>query len=148
MGCAWGLSCFSCVCIFVTLWTPGSLPGSSVRGIFQIGLLEWVAMTFSRGSSWPRDWIWRAWRQSAWWYSMKKTKMMIVIILLQFSISLGTYLPLLLSLPPRLWLRVILSLIVLQHAQTLSSSSLLLPLFSKTRHSSKHLRYLYSRSPV
>ena len=29
--------------------------GSSVHGILQAGILEWVAMPFSRGSSWPRD---------------------------------------------------------------------------------------------
>ena len=28
-----------------------SLPGSSVHGIFQAGILEWVAISFSRGSS-------------------------------------------------------------------------------------------------
>ena len=33
-----------------------SLPGSSVHGIFQARLLEWIAISFSRGSSWPRDW--------------------------------------------------------------------------------------------
>ena len=33
-----------------------SLPGSSVHGIFQIRKLEWVAISFSRGSSWPRNW--------------------------------------------------------------------------------------------
>ena len=32
-----------------------SLPGSSVHGIFQIRILEWVAISPSRGSSWPRD---------------------------------------------------------------------------------------------
>ena len=32
-----------------------SLPGFSVRGIFQARVLEWVAISFSRGSSWPRD---------------------------------------------------------------------------------------------
>ena len=32
-----------------------SWPGSSVHGIFQAGILEWVAMPSSRGSSWPRD---------------------------------------------------------------------------------------------
>ena len=32
-----------------------SLPGSSVHGILQARVLEWVAMPFSRGSSWPRD---------------------------------------------------------------------------------------------
>ena len=32
-----------------------SLPGSSVHGILQARVLEWVAISFSRGSSWPRD---------------------------------------------------------------------------------------------
>ena len=35
-----------------------SLPGSSVHGIFQARILEWVAIPFSRGSSWPRDQSW------------------------------------------------------------------------------------------
>ena len=34
-----------------------SLPGSSIHGIFQARVLEWVATAFSRGSSWPRDQI-------------------------------------------------------------------------------------------
>ena len=33
-----------------------SLPGSSIHGIFQARILEWVAISFSRGSSRPRDW--------------------------------------------------------------------------------------------
>ena len=33
-----------------------SPPGSSVRGILQARILEWVAIPFSRGSSQPRDW--------------------------------------------------------------------------------------------
>ena len=37
-----------------TLW-PRSLPGSSVHGIFQARILEWVAISFSRQSSQPRD---------------------------------------------------------------------------------------------
>ena len=32
-----------------------SPPGSSVHGIFQARILEWVAISYSRGSSWPRD---------------------------------------------------------------------------------------------
>ena len=32
-----------------------SPPGSSVQGILQARILEWVAMPFSKGSSWPRD---------------------------------------------------------------------------------------------
>ena len=35
-----------------------SLPGSSVHGIFQARILEWVAISFSRRSSRPRDWTW------------------------------------------------------------------------------------------
>ena len=35
-----------------------SPPGSSVYGILQARILEWVAIPFSRGSSWPRDQIW------------------------------------------------------------------------------------------
>ena len=33
-----------------------SPPGSSVHGILQARILEWVAIPFSRGSSPPRDW--------------------------------------------------------------------------------------------
>ena len=33
-----------------------SPPGSSVRGISQAGILEWVAISFSRASSWLREW--------------------------------------------------------------------------------------------
>ena len=33
-----------------------SLPGSSVHGILQARLLEWVAIPFPRESSWPKDW--------------------------------------------------------------------------------------------
>ena len=33
-----------------------SPPGSSVHGILQARILEWVAIPFSRGSSRPRDW--------------------------------------------------------------------------------------------
>ena len=32
-----------------------SLPGSSVHGIFQAIVLEWIAISFSRGSSQPRS---------------------------------------------------------------------------------------------
>ena len=39
------------------LWDPRdcSLPGSSVQGILQARILEWVAMPSSRGPSRPRD---------------------------------------------------------------------------------------------
>ena len=35
-----------------------SLPGSSVHGIFQARVLEGVAISFSKESSWPEDWTW------------------------------------------------------------------------------------------
>ena len=33
-----------------------NLSGYSVHGIFQARIMEWVAISFSRGSFWPRDW--------------------------------------------------------------------------------------------
>ena len=47
------LSCFS----HVWFWDPMdcSPPGSSVHGILQARILEWVAVISSRGSSPPRD---------------------------------------------------------------------------------------------
>ena len=35
-----------------------SLTGSPVQGIFQARILKWVAISFSRGFLWPRDWSW------------------------------------------------------------------------------------------
>ena len=51
--------CGACVCaqplqLCPTLWTLWTV-GSSVRGILQARILEWVAMLFSRGSSQLRD---------------------------------------------------------------------------------------------
>ena len=52
-------------CVFVTqlctiLCDPMncSPPGSSVHWILQARILEWVAIPFTRGSSWPRDQTW------------------------------------------------------------------------------------------
>ena len=44
--------------LYLTLCDPVdcSPPCSSVHGILQARILEWVAISFSRGSSWPRDW--------------------------------------------------------------------------------------------
>ena len=43
--------------LYRTLFDPldHSPPGSSVHGILQARLLEWVAISFARGSSQPRD---------------------------------------------------------------------------------------------
>ena len=54
---------YCCCCLvpesYLTLCDPMfySPPGSSVPGISQARILEWVANSFSRGSSWPRDQI-------------------------------------------------------------------------------------------
>ena len=44
----------------LTLATPWTV-GSSVHGIYQARILEWVAISFSRGSSWPRDQTFISW---------------------------------------------------------------------------------------
>ena len=41
---------------FVTPRTVAHQALPSVHGIFQPRILEWVAISFSKGSSWPRDW--------------------------------------------------------------------------------------------
>ena len=55
---------YVCVCMpdlraesCLSRWDPlgCSLPGSSVQGVFQARILEWVAISFSRESSQPRD---------------------------------------------------------------------------------------------
>ena len=50
-----------CACILSCVWffydpMDCSPPGFSVHGNFQARILEWVAITFSRGSSQLRDW--------------------------------------------------------------------------------------------
>ena len=53
--------------IWIWKWSPSvmsdslrptdcNLPGSSIHGIFQARVLEWGAISFSRGSFQPRDW--------------------------------------------------------------------------------------------
>ena len=51
------------LCVVVAQWCPTlcdpmncSLSGFSIHGIFQARILKWVAVSFSRGSSQPRDW--------------------------------------------------------------------------------------------
>ena len=58
----WAVMCVcACVCVCgqlcLTLCDPMdcSPQGSSVHGISQARILEWVAISFSRGSSWPMD---------------------------------------------------------------------------------------------
>ena len=47
-GVPWVLGCFSHVQFFATPQTVCSLPGSSVHGILQARLLEWIVMPSSR----------------------------------------------------------------------------------------------------
>ena len=47
-----GLQSYPTLCNYMNC----SPPGSSVHGIFQARILEWVATSFSRRSSQPRDW--------------------------------------------------------------------------------------------
>ena len=50
------LSLFSCVRLFAFLWAVDCKPpGSSVSGILQARILEWVAIPFPRGSYQTRD---------------------------------------------------------------------------------------------
>ena len=63
-----------------------SPPGSSLHGILQARILEWVAISFSRGSSQPRDWtrvssiaggfftIWATRETQRWTYMFTKEK--------------------------------------------------------------------------
>ena len=52
---------YTCVCsiseLCLTVCSPSDYgpPGSSAHGIFQAGILEWVSISYSRGSSQPRD---------------------------------------------------------------------------------------------
>ena len=43
------------LCLTLCDYMDCSLPGSSIHGIFQARVLEWGAISFSRGSSQPRD---------------------------------------------------------------------------------------------
>ena len=54
-SCVCVLSCFSFVLKTLCNPTDHSPPGSSVHGILQTRILEWVAMPSCRGSSRPRD---------------------------------------------------------------------------------------------
>ena len=52
------------VCVLcLTLYQPMdcSLPVSSVHGIFQARILEWVSISYSMGSSQPRNWTRVSW---------------------------------------------------------------------------------------
>ena len=49
----------SCIWLFMTPWTVGA-PRPAPRSVWmsQVRILEWAAISSSRGSSWPRDGTW------------------------------------------------------------------------------------------
>ena len=53
------LLCYAQLCLTLSNAMDYSQLGSSVHGIFQARILKWVAIPFSRGSSWPRDGTYR-----------------------------------------------------------------------------------------
>ena len=64
-----------------------SLPGSSVHGIFQARILEWVAISYSRGSSQPRDWtrvsctacrLFTFWTTKVKWKSLSRVRLFVI----------------------------------------------------------------------
>ena len=52
------LKCHVLSCVWFCDPVDGSVPDSSVHGLFQARILEWVAISSPRESSWPRDWTW------------------------------------------------------------------------------------------
>ena len=59
---AYSECCFLVSCIRLCSLMGCSPPGASVHGLLQARILEWVAVPFSRGSSWPRPYLlhWQA----------------------------------------------------------------------------------------
>ena len=87
------LSAQSCL----TLCNPmdRSPPGSSVHGIFQARIWYWVAISFSRGSSQPRDWTgiscvscigrqilycWATWEAPLWYIPLLNILLWIILL--------------------------------------------------------------------
>ena len=60
----------------VILWNC-SPPGSFVHGVLQARTLEWVAMTLSRRSSWPRDWT-RVSCIAGWFFTIWATRVEVI----------------------------------------------------------------------
>ena len=58
LGLVFGVGLVTKLCLTLCDLMDYSLPGSSVHGILQARILEWVAISFSRGSSQPRDQTW------------------------------------------------------------------------------------------
>ena len=94
----------SCVWLFCNPMDC-SPPGSSVHGISLAKILEWIAIPFSRGYSWPRDqthvswgscigrWIlyhWTTWEDLDYFKVISKTIKMLTYSLIQRSMYIYT----------------------------------------------------------
>ena len=69
-----------------------SLPSFTVLGVSQARILEWIAISSSRGSSWPRDWICISWvscidRQVFYHWTIQGNPIYPFFKMLRFSIS-------------------------------------------------------------
>ena len=94
-----GIGC----CCLVTESRPDSFcdpvdcspPGSSVHGISQARILEWVATSFSRGSSQPRDWtrVSCIGRRRATWEAPTELVAVLFLLKYQWYKSQNTYAP-------------------------------------------------------
>ena len=75
--------------LYPTLCKPmdSSLPGFSVHGILQVRLLKWVAIPFSRGSSWAKDQTWVSCTVADSLQSEPPGKIAVVFELISLSIS-------------------------------------------------------------
>ena len=63
-------------------------PGASTYGILQARILKWIAISFSRGSSWPRNQAWVscvADKFVAHWATREALRCQVFLIWLQFS---------------------------------------------------------------
>ena len=68
---SWQVCCYCLVtklCLTLCGPTDNSPSGSSVHGILQARILEWIAIPFSGGSSWPRDWTPVSWTAGGFFY--------------------------------------------------------------------------------
>ena len=48
--------CSLCCCVQLCNLMGCSPPGSSVHGISQARVVDWIVIYYSKGSSWPQDW--------------------------------------------------------------------------------------------
>ena len=79
-------------CLILCIPIDCSPPGSSKHGISQVRILEWVAIPFFRGSSWPKDRTQvshPAGRFFTVWATMSLIKSEEILVILSFLFSLS-----------------------------------------------------------